>query len=134
MKAVFDTNVLISAFLTEGVCSKLLVRARKKQFHLTTCPFILDEFQAILRSKLSATKGEIQEAVQLINEAAQSVVHPEHTAVGVCRDPDDDNILDCLIASGADYLVTGDADLLALKTFRNKAIVRPRDFEMLFSD
>ena len=134
MKAVFDTNVLISAFLTEGVCSKLLVRARKKQFHLTTCPFILDEFQAILRGKLSATKGEIQAAVQLINEAAQSVVHPEHTAAGTCRDADDDNVLDCLIASGADYLVTGDADLLALKTFRGKAIIRPRDFEMLFSD
>jgi putative PIN family toxin of toxin-antitoxin system len=134
VKAVFDTNVLISAFLTEGVCSKLLVRARKKQFHLTTCPFILDEFQAILRGKLSATKGEIQAAVQLINEAAQSVEHPEQTAVGACRDGDDDNVLDCLISSGADYLVTGDADLLALKTFRNKAIVRPRDFEMLFSD
>ncbi|MCX5901067.1 MAG: putative toxin-antitoxin system toxin component, PIN family, partial [Proteobacteria bacterium] len=122
MKAVFDTNVLISAFLTEGVCSKLLVRARKKQFHLTTCPFILDEFQAILRGKLSATKGEIQAAVQLINEAVQSVAHPEHIATGACRDADDDNILDCLIFSGADYLVTGDADLLALKTFRDKAI------------
>ena len=134
MKVVFDTNVLISAFLTEGVCSKLLVRARKKQFHLTTCPFILNEFQAILRGKLSATKGEIQAAVQLINEVAQSVVHPEHTAVGTCRDDDDDNVLDCLIASGADYLVTGDADLLALKTFRGKVIIRPRDFEMLFSD
>ena len=134
MKVVFDTNVLISAFLAEGVCSKLLVRARKKQFHLITCPFILNEFQAILRGKLSATKGEIQSAVQLINEAALSVVHPEHTAVGTCRDADDDNVLDCLIASDADYLVTGDADLLVLKTFRDKAIIRPRDFEMLFSD
>lgn len=134
MKVAFDTNVLISAFLTEGVCSKLLVRARKKQFHITTCPFILNEFQAILRGKLSATKGEIQAALLLINEAAQSVAHPEHTTGGTCRDADDDNVLDCFIASGADYLVTGDADLLALKTFRNKAIIRPRDFEMLFSD
>jgi len=134
VKAVFDTNVLISAFLTEGVCSKLLVRARKKQFHLITCPFILDEFQAILRGKLSATKGEFQTAVQLINEAAQSVVHPEHSAAGACRDSDDDNVLDCLIASGADYLVTGDADLLVLKTFHGKPIIRPRDFEMLFPD
>ncbi len=134
MKVVFDTNVLISAFLTEGVCSKLLVRARKKQFHLTTCPFILNEFQAILRGKLSATKGEIQSAVQLINEAAQSVVHPEHTAVGTCRDAVTIMSLIVFIAFGADYLVTGDADLLALKTFRDKAIIRPRDFEMLFSD
>jgi putative PIN family toxin of toxin-antitoxin system len=134
VKAVFDTNVLISAFLTEGLCSKLLVRARKKQFHLTTCPFILDEFQAILRGKLSATKTEIQAALQLIHEAAQSVVHPEHIAAGTCRNSDDDNVLDCLISSGAEYLVTGDADLLALKSFRGKSIIKPRDFEMLFSD
>jgi putative PIN family toxin of toxin-antitoxin system len=134
VKAVFDTNVLISAFITEGVCSKLLVRARKKQFHLITCPFILVEFQAILRGKLSATKGEIQTALQLINEAAQSVVHPEHSATGACRDSDDDHVLDCLIASGADYLVTGDADLLVLKIFHGKPIIRPRDFEMLFPD
>lgn len=134
MKAVFDTNVLISAFVAEGVCSKLLVRARKRQFHLTTCPFILGEFQNILRGKLKATKAEIESVLHLLHEAAQSVVHPEHIAAGTCRDSDDDNVLDCLIASGADYLVTGDADLLTLQTFAGKPIIRPRDFEMLFSD
>ena len=110
------------------------MRARKRQFHLTTCPFILEEFQNILRGKLSATKAEVQAAMQLLHEAAQSVEHPEHTAAGTCRDSDDDNVLDCLITSGADYLVTGDADLLTLKTFAGKPIIRPRDFEMLFSD
>jgi putative PIN family toxin of toxin-antitoxin system len=134
VKAVFDTNVLISALVAEGVCSKLLVRARKRQFHLTTCPFIIEEFQNILRGKLKATKAEIEAARQLLHEAAQSVVHPEHTAAGTCRDSDDDNVLDCLIASGAEYLVTGDADLLTLKTFAGNPIIRPRDFEMLFSD
>lgn len=134
MKAVFDTNVLISAFVAEGVCSKLLVRARKRQFHLTTCPFILAEFRKILRGKLSATETELQAALELLHEAAQSMVQPEHCAAGTCRDSDDDNVLDCLIASGADYLVTGDADLLELKTCGGKPILRPRDFEMLFSD
>jgi putative PIN family toxin of toxin-antitoxin system len=134
VKAVFDINVLISAFIAEGICSKLLMRARKRQFLLTTCPFILDEFQNILRGKLKATKAEIAAALQLLHEAAQSVVHPEPTASGTCRDSDDDNVLDCLAASRADYLVTGDADLLALKTFADKPIIRPRDFEMLFSD
>ena len=134
MRAVFDTNVLISAFVAEGVCSKLLVRARKRQFHLVTCPFILDEFQNTLRGKLSATKAEIEAALQLLREAVQSVVHPEQAAAGTCRDSDDDNVLDCLAASGADYLVTGDDDLLALETFAGKPIIRPRDLEMLFTD
>lgn len=134
MKAILDTNVLIAAFLTEGICSKLLMRARKHQYHLVTCPFILDEFTSVLRRKLSATPGEVKAALHLIREAAQTVADPPHAAAGTCRNSDDDNVLDCLIASGADYLVTGDADLLALKTFGKKPVIRPRDFEMLFSD
>jgi len=55
---VFDTNVLVSAFITEGVCSKLLGRARRGQFQLIPCPFILKELEAVLLKKLSATKGE----------------------------------------------------------------------------
>ena len=88
----------------------------------------------MLHGKLSATKGELKAALSLIEEAAQSVVHPEPAATGACRDSDDDHVLDCLIAAEADYLVTGDADLLALKTFRGKPILKPRDFELLFTD
>jgi len=76
MKAVFDTNVLIAAFLTEGVCSKLLRRGRKRQLHLITCPFILQEFEHVLTNKFSATKKETQGALKLVSEAVQTVVHP----------------------------------------------------------
>ena len=41
MIAVFDTNVLIAAIITEGVCSKLLHRARTREFSLVSCPFIM---------------------------------------------------------------------------------------------
>ena len=48
MKAVFDTNVLIAAFLTEGLCSGLLIRARKQAFNLVLCDDIIREFEGIL--------------------------------------------------------------------------------------
>jgi putative PIN family toxin of toxin-antitoxin system len=48
MRVVFDTNVLVAAFLTEGVCSVLLTRARRKEFELFLCPVILDEFRKVL--------------------------------------------------------------------------------------
>lgn len=51
----------------------------------------------------------------------------------ICRSADDDNILACSIASKAEYLVTGDADLLVIKTFKGCKILTPRDFEMLFT-
>lgn len=132
MKAVFDTNVLLAAFLTEGVCAKLLTRARKQQFKLITCPFILHEFERILARKFSATKQEKENALALITEAAQDIVQPSETPTGACRDKDDDNVLACALDANADYLVTGDKDLLHLKVFRGVRIISPRDFELLF--
>ena len=68
MSAVFDTNIIVAAFVSEGVCSKLLRRGRNRQFSLVTCPFILHEFQQILARKFKATQKEIQEAMQLIRQ------------------------------------------------------------------
>jgi putative PIN family toxin of toxin-antitoxin system len=134
LKALFDTNVLLAAFLTEGVCAKLLTRARKQQFNLITCPFILHEFERILTKKFSATKQEKENALALITEAAQNIVHPSETPTGACRDKDDDNVLACALEADADYLVTGDKDLLQMKAFRGILIITPRGFELLFDN
>ena len=131
MKVVFDTNVLVSAFVTEGVCSKLLGRARRRQFELITCPFILKELEAVLLKKLSATRGETRQVLRILAEAISVLVHPTHPVSGICRDPDDDHILSCAIAASADYLVTGDSDLLELREFRGIRIVAPRGLELL---
>jgi putative PIN family toxin of toxin-antitoxin system len=134
MKVVLDTNVLVSAFVAEGVCSKLLGRARRKDFDLITCPFILKEFEAILLKKLSATKGESRQALRILAEAISALVQPAQPVSGICRGPDDDPILSCALAASADYLVTGDSDLLELREFRGTRIVAPRDFELLLED
>jgi len=132
VRALFDTNVLLAAFLTEGVCEKLLTRARKRHFDLITCPFILHEFERILVKKFSATKQEKETALALIAEAARDVVEPSETPAGACRDKDDDNILACAVEAAAEYLVTGDKDLLHMKTYKGIRIVMPREFELLF--
>ena len=134
MRAVFDTNVLVAAFAAEGICSKLLMRGRKKQFHLIVCPLLLQEFNRVLIKKFSATRNEARSSLRIVLEAVQSVVHPSQSVQSVCRDPDDDVILACALEAKADYLVTGDADLLELKIFEGIRIVTPRDFEILFND
>jgi uncharacterized protein len=134
MKVVFDTNVLVSAFVAEGVCTKLLGRARRRQFQLITCPFILKEFEGVLLEKLSATKAETRQVLRILAEAISALVQPAQPLSGICRDPADDNILSCAIAGNADYLVTGDSDLLELREFRGTRIVTPRDFELLLED
>ena len=132
MKVVFDTNVLLAAFLTEGVCAKLLTRARKQQFSLFTSPFILHEFERILTKKFSATKQKRENVLALIFEATQESVNPSEIPTGACRDKDDDNVLACAREADADYLVTGDKDLLDLKVFKSTRIITPREFELLF--
>jgi predicted nucleic acid-binding protein len=51
----------------------------------------------------------------------------------VCRDPDDDYLLGCAAARGADYVVTGDDDLLVVGRYRDVAIVNAREFLALLS-
>jgi len=133
MKAVFDTNVLVAAFVTEGVCAKLLGRARRRQLNLVISPFILKEFENVLLKKFSASKEQIRTTAKLISEAAQ-IVSDASMVSGICRDPDDDQILSCALSAGAEYLVTGDFDLLELKEFHGIRILTPGAFELLFED
>jgi putative PIN family toxin of toxin-antitoxin system len=134
VRAVFDTNVLVAPFVAEGICSKLLMRGRKKQFHLIVCPVILEEFDRVLIKKFSATRNEARSALQIVSEAIHSVVHAPPLGRSVCRDPGDDAILALALEARAHYLVTGDVDLLELNIFKGIRIVTPRDFELLFND
>jgi len=133
MRVVFDTNVLLAAFLTEGLCSKLLSRAKKSHFNLITCPFILREVERNLKKKFTASSDQTKNVLNLITEATYDIVEPSQTVSGVCRDKDDDHVLECALEAKADYLVTGDGDLLVLKKFHKTRIVIPREFELLFS-
>jgi uncharacterized protein len=134
VKAVFDTNVLFASIITPGACAKLLLRARRGDFQLVICPGIREELVQVLRAKLKSSSSEAQQDLALVDEAVAEVCKPSGKVHGTCRDPHDDHVLDCLAASGADYLVTGDADLQVLKEFHGAKILSPREFELLFAD
>lgn len=134
MKAVFDTNVLIAAFLTEGVCAKLLIRARRRDFDMILCDGILQEFKRVLKKKFAASPHEMSEAVMILSAAAQDILRRTNSIASVCRDPDDNVILDCARDAVADYIIIGDVDLLVLKNYEGISILNPREFEKLFPD
>jgi putative PIN family toxin of toxin-antitoxin system len=134
MKAVFDTNVLIAAFLTEGICAKLLIRARRRDFDMILCDGILQEFKRVLKKKFAAPPHEMSEALLILSAAAQDILGQTGPIVPICRDSDDDLILACARDAVADYVVTGDEDLLVLKDYEGISILNPREFEKLFPD
>jgi len=132
MIAVFDTNVLIASIITEGICSKLLHRARIGEFSLISCPFIIEELRRILSKKFRLPQEELALAMEPISEAISQIIEHNLKITDICRDADDDNIIACAVAAKAAYLVTGDADLLEMKKYKNIKIITPRDFEALF--
>jgi len=132
MIAVFDTNVLIAAIITEGICSKLLHRARAGEFSLLSSPFIMKELRRILSKKFDLSREDIALAMEPIGEAISQVIEHNLKITDICRDANDDNIITCALAAKADYLVTGDYDLLEIKNYQGIKIVSPRDFEALF--
>ena len=134
MKAVFDTNVRIAAFLTEGICAKLLTRARRRDFDLILCDGILQEFKRVLKKKFAASPHEMSEALIILSAAAQDILGQTDSIAPICRDSDDDLILACARDAVADYVVTGDEDLLVLKNYEGISILNPREFENLFPD
>ena len=134
MKAVFDTNVLIAAFMTEGLCSGILIRARKQAFNLVLCDDIIREFEGILMKKFKLTSIDISEISTIVSEAASEILHKLSPVPNICRDPNDDMIIACAIDAAADYIVTGDEDLLILKKYKDIVIINPRNFEALFAE
>jgi uncharacterized protein len=134
VKAVFDTNVLVAAFLTEGLCSDLLLRARKRTFDLVLCNDIIREFEGILKKKFKLSSNDLYEITTIVSEAASEILDHLSSVPRICRDPNDDMIIACAIDAAADYIVTGDEDLLFLKRYKDIIILNPRNFAAIFAD
>jgi putative PIN family toxin of toxin-antitoxin system len=132
VKAVFDTNVLISAFLAPGgEAERAFTLARRKKVSLYTSITILTEYARTLREKFSIERGEIGAALRLISRAA-TVVKP-HRTVKILADEPDNRILECALEAKADVIVTGDTHLLKLREYQSIAILRLKDFLRLFT-
>jgi putative PIN family toxin of toxin-antitoxin system len=134
VRAVFDTNVLVSAFAAEGLCVRLLIRANRREFDLFISPAIRKEFESALKGKVGLSPEEIREALLLLGEAAKTCDPAKRNIriIGVCRDEADHAVLEAALAGRAEFIVTGDKDLLDLKEFRKIRIVTPREFELMF--
>jgi len=108
-----DTNVLISAFSTRGLCAELYEEILAR--HELVCgEVVLDELRRILSTKLKVPNARVDEVLRALR---RNPVYPKPTETSSyqIRDPDDGWVLATAISSGADILVTGDRDLLAVR-------------------
>ena len=128
MKIVLDANVVIAAFASRGLCESVMELCLHSH-EIVLSEELLEEIVRNLRQKIKLPGNIVEDISKLLREQA-SMVSSVPLAVEVCRDPDDVKILGLAVAANADYIVTGDKDLLVLKKIQGVPIVTPR----LFSD
>lgn len=131
MRIVIDTNVLVSALLSDrSLPAQLVALWRQAHFSLLTSVEQIEEMRRVTRyPKIRARLSPVL-AGRLINELRRiATVVDDLPAVTICRDPWDNYLLATIEAGGANMLVTGDkADLLSLERHAGARIVTVRQF------
>lgn len=126
MKVVLDTNVLLAAFATRGLCEAVMM-ACLEHHQLVLSEAILTEAERHLRKKFKIQATRVAEITAFLRVHA-ILVTPAEVPKSACADADDLPILGTAKAGAAAVLVTGDQDLLKLKQFDGIPILTPRAF------
>ena len=128
---MLDTNVVVSAVLWGGKPGELVALAGEGDVLLHCNRLLLDELHATLRRpklvRLVAAKEQIVEAIVADYRRLVTLTRRPLPSGNWSRDPDDDFVVACALAARADFLVTGDDDLLTLGEVGNVRIVTPSD-------
>jgi len=129
LRVVLDTNVLVSGLAyPDGVPGRIVAVWRRGSLDVVLSLHLLDEVRRVLprlNHRLKWRKADFADFVDLLAIQAE-LVEPQELPEGTARDATDVPVLGTLIAAGADYLVTGDGDLLALAD--RYPIVSPAEF------
>ncbi|MBI4999721.1 putative toxin-antitoxin system toxin component, PIN family [Candidatus Gottesmanbacteria bacterium] len=129
-RVVIDTNVLISGVLWGGKPGLVIKNYRQSKFTLFVSPFILGELANFLEEY--HVKKEQREII--LNEfKTKSIKIIPSRKIKICRDEKDNQVLDLAFDCRADYLITGDKDLLSLGTFKQTKILKPKEFLKIFT-
>lgn len=133
VRAVLGTNVLISGLVSEqGYPRQILDAWLEEHYTLVTSPYMVEELVHVLSYPRIAKRLRLDEeelAVILTALLAEAEVTPGQLHLpGVTRDPKDDAVVACAREGKADYIVSGDQDLLVLGEYEGIQIVTPHMF------
>lgn len=136
MRVVLDANIIISALISRrGLPNQLLQLWREEAFTLLISPEILQEIAKVIRyPKLrqlhQLTETEIETYIQLLEKEA--ILITPHARLSVSEDESDNRYIECAVAGGATYLVTGDKKhLLSISEYQGVKIVTAATFKAM---
>ena len=127
MRVFLDTNVLVSAFVTRGLCADV-VRHVVAEHELVVAEVVLEELQRVLRQKFELPQQTVRDILAFLEEHPIQPKPKSASSIRI-RDTDDQWVLASALAAKADVLVTGDDDLLDIKgEITGIVITDPRGF------
>ena len=131
MRVFLDTNIIVSAFTTRGLCADLF-REILAAHTLVTSDYILSKAQDVLARRFKVPEGTVIEIIALLRK--QEITIPPATLPQIAiRDLDDLPVLAAAIESKADYLVSGDKHITSLSPLKGIKIATPRGFWTVIS-
>ncbi|MEZ5690279.1 MAG: putative toxin-antitoxin system toxin component, PIN family [Rickettsiales bacterium] len=128
-RVVIDTNFLISRVLTPDSLISSALRFIIQRCDILVSQATMDEFIDVLNRFERRGYINQEEIINLVNSyknTAQWI--PIIRKIQACRDPKDNKFLELAVAGAADYIITGDKDLLTLHPFEGVSIVKAKDF------
>lgn len=132
MKAVLDTNVLISSTLWAGSANKTLLLLIGKNAKLYASRAILEEYAEIVRREFPQVIDKLP--ILMENILSFSTIAETLVKLDVVKaDPDDNRIIECAVASQAEFILTYDKHLLKLKEYEGVKILTPENMRRLLN-
>ena len=128
MRAVLDTNVVMSAIFFGGMPLKIVRAAFARKVELVATRAVLSEYREVAERLNEQFPSVNCRRPLAILESKVTIVRPVALGDAICRDPDDDAIPACALGGKAKVICSGDGDLLALDGFRGLEIMQPSDF------
>jgi uncharacterized protein len=126
---VIDTNTLVSSILiASSITSQVVKSIRQSGFILSSIETLEELREVLSRSKFDRYIDFAIRLEFITQFIQQSELITINESVIACRDSKDDKFLELAVNGKADYLITGDKDLLVLHPFRNIQIISPSDF------
>jgi putative PIN family toxin of toxin-antitoxin system len=129
LRCVLDTNVLVSALLLpDSTPRQALDLTFQKGTILVSLEILVELYEVLSRKKFRryTTEEDVRTFLAVITRTAEWIDVTEE--INTCRDPKDNKFLEIAVCGRANYLISGDSDLLDLNPFRGVQIVAPHTF------
>jgi putative PIN family toxin of toxin-antitoxin system len=142
IRVVLDTNVFVSALLVpDSPPARILEFALKGNLRLIVSPGIIKEIDLVFNypkikrslKKHGLTNSEVENTILHVLKVA-TITPGAEIASGVSQDPADDMVLSCAVEGQADFIISGDHDLIRLESYEGVRIVTPSTFLQLIAE